>query len=346
MRFVIYGAGAIGGLIGARLHALGQDVQLIARGDHLAAIRGQGLTVRSAEGEQTYRIPAVGHPAELRWAPNDVVLLCVKSQDTPGAVAELVSRAPADTALVCVQNGVANERTALRFSRRVYACLVICPGEHLQPGVVRSFVSDPVGILDIGRYPPPPPGGTDETHGAAAITAALTAAGFDSQVRPDVMRWKYRKLLLNIGNAVKALCGPAVPAPTVRRLLDQEAEACLHAAGIAVVPAAEFRVRQRQVLDPPPGAAHAGRGGSSWQSLQRRTGQVETDYLNGEIVLLGREHQVPTPMNEVMQRMLADAARMHGVGSDHTEDELLAMLPGASPAVPDARLKGRADAHR
>jgi 2-dehydropantoate 2-reductase len=331
MRFVIYGAGAVGGLIGARLHARHQDVMLIARGDHLAAIRERGLTVLSPQGEQNYEIPAVGHPCELRFAADDVVLLCVKSNDTAGALAELVGKAPLETAVVCVQNGVANERTALRFFRQVYACLVLCAAEHLEPGVVRSFANDPIGILDIGRYPPQSPDGTNDAYdGAAAITAALIDAGFDSMVRPDIMSWKYRKLLGNLGSAVKAACGPGVEAPTVRQLLAEEGQACFRAAGIAVTSAEEYRSRQGSVLDPPAGASHTGRGGSSWQSLQRRTGKVETDYLNGEIVLLGREYQVPTPMNEAMQRLLADLARADIVDSGSTEDDLLAMLDGKS----------------
>ena len=79
---------------------------------------------------------------------------------------------------------------------------VICPATHLAPGVVEAESSPCPGILDVGRYPD----GIDAT--VAEVAAALTTATFDSRVLADVMRWKYAKLLVNLGNAVEAICGP------------------------------------------------------------------------------------------------------------------------------------------
>src|SRR2546428_7498390 len=86
MRFVIYGAGAIGGVIGARLHEHGHEVVLIARGEHRRAIERDGLRLETPEGAATLRIPVAGHPSEfdLRIA-DDIVVLAMKSQDTAGA---------------------------------------------------------------------------------------------------------------------------------------------------------------------------------------------------------------------------------------------------------------------
>ena len=67
-------------------------------------------------------------------------------------------------------------------------------------------------------------------------------------------------------------------------------------------------------------------GGSSWQSLTRGTGSIEADFLNGEIVLLGRQHGVPTPVNEVLQRLANQAARERRAPGSITPGEIMALL--------------------
>src|SRR5690349_1906309 len=82
MRFVVYGAGAIGGVVGARLFQSGHDVVLIARGAHYEAIRDHGLRIQSPIDDETFPIPVVDHPSKLTLTGDDVVLLAMKSQDT------------------------------------------------------------------------------------------------------------------------------------------------------------------------------------------------------------------------------------------------------------------------
>jgi 2-dehydropantoate 2-reductase len=82
MRFIIYGAGGIGGPLGAFLFESGCETVLIARGEHLARIHADGLTLVTPEGRRSVRIPAVRSPAELDHRPGDVVLLTMKAQDT------------------------------------------------------------------------------------------------------------------------------------------------------------------------------------------------------------------------------------------------------------------------
>src|SRR5690606_8009758 len=132
----------------------------------------------------------------------DVVLLAVKSQHTQAALESLQAAAPPSTPVVCLQNGVANERTALRHFARVYGVCVMRPAAHLEPGVVAAHSHPITAILDGGRYPT----GTDAT--IEATCAALAASTFVSEPRPDIMRWKHRKLIMNLANAVEALCGP------------------------------------------------------------------------------------------------------------------------------------------
>lgn len=320
MRFVVYGAGAIGGTIGGRLFQAGHDVTLIARGDHLRALQSDGLILRSPDDSVTLPVPSVGSPDEAKLAEGDVVLLAMKTQHTAAAVAELARVAPPGVAVACAQNGVENERIALRSFPDVYAICVMLPAEHLRPAVVDALSTPVTGLLDIGRYPT----GVDAT--AEAVSAAFAGATFSSGPRPDVMRWKYRKLLLNLGNAVEAVTGTAGWGSPAAKRLAEEGEAVLRAAGIAYASAAEDAERRGDLLRPRPIEEGARPHGSSWQSLARGAGTIEADYLNGEISLLGRLHGVPTPANDRMQhlanRFAAERRRPGAISVDELDAQL------------------------
>lgn len=320
MRFVIYGAGGIGGVVGGRLHQAGHDVVLIARGEHLAALRRDGLKLRSPAGTAVLPIAAVGSPAEAGLRRGDVVVLGMKSQHTADAVAELARVAPTGVAVACAQNGVENERVALRAFADVYAVAVMLPATHLAPGEVVAWSTPVTGLLDVGRYP----AGVDGT--ADAIVDALRSATFDSVARPDVMRWKYRKLLLNLNNAVEAVIGRDPRGADLHARATAEAEAVLDAAGIDRASADEDRARRGDLLRPRPVDGERWRGGSSWQSLARGLGTIESDYLNGEIVLLGRLHGVQTPVNALLQRLARQAAAAGHPPGAMTADEVEALL--------------------
>jgi 2-dehydropantoate 2-reductase len=304
MRFVVYGAGAIGGVVGGRLAQHDHEVVLIARGDHHDAIRDSGLRLAVPDEETvTLTIPVVSHPAGIDFRDDDVVLLSMKSQHTGKALSALAATAPESIAVVAVQNGVVNEPAALRLFQDVYGVCVVCPALHLEPGVVEAHATPVTGILDIGRYP----GGVDER--AEAIAAAFRSATFESVARTDIMRWKYAKLLNNLGNAVDALCGPDPDGRPLQRRAREEGAECLAAAGIDAVTPDEDAARRGDGFQWGGDAARSRPGASSWQSLARGTGSIEADYLNGEIVLLGRLHGVPTPVNLLLQQTASRAAR-------------------------------------
>jgi 2-dehydropantoate 2-reductase len=321
MRVVVVGAGGIGGTIGARLHQGGHDVALVARGAHGEAIREHGLTFATPEERVTLRIPAYPHPSELTWTADDVVVLAAKSQDTEAAARDLYAAA-GQVAVVAAQNGVANERTLARWFGRVHGMCVMMPTAHLEPGVVQAHSAGATGILDLGRFPD----GTDEVD--ESLAAALRDSRFESVPRPDIMRWKYRKLVNNLGNAVQALCGRGLDSSSARQTLDlltAEAEAVFAAAGIDPVTDQEDDVRRGDHLRLRPIGDQPRAGGSTWQSLTRGSG-VETDFLNGEIALLGRLHGVPTPANERLQALMADAATHRRPPGSMSLAELLTAL--------------------
>jgi 2-dehydropantoate 2-reductase len=299
-RFVIYGAGAVGGTIGGRLSEHGHDVVLLARGAHGEALRERGLTLRTADGEVTLRVPTELGAVDPE---RDVVVLAMKTQDTPAALDALASLAPPTTPIVCAQNGVENERLALRRFANVHGMCVMLPATHLEPGVVEVSSTPLAGILDVGRYP----GGVDAT--TEAIADARDSSGFSSRAVPDVMRRKYAKLLMNLGNALEAACGSGARRSPLFARAREEATACFAAAGIDCASEAEDRERRGDLLQVKPIDGKPRGGGSTWQSLARGTGRVEADHLNGEIVLLGRLHGIPTPVNERFRQLANELAR-------------------------------------
>ena len=318
MRYVVYGAGAVGGVIGGHLHLAGLPTTLVARGDHLAAIRRDGLTLDTAESVHHLDVSAAADASEVDWTDDTVVLLTVKSHQTSDALDDLVAHAPPGTVVVCVQNGVANERVVLRRFARSYAITVMLPATHLEPGVVVQKCHPTPGILDVGRVPT----GVDGT--AEAIAADLRRAGFESEPRPDIMAWKHRKLLLNLGNGVDAAFAAGESADELERRTRQEGEEAMAAAGIEVVTEEQDLARRGDILR----LRESGRppmGGSTWQSITRGTSS-EIDYLAGEIVLLGRLYGVPTAANELVQQMTAELARSNGAPRSLDPAEALARL--------------------
>jgi 2-dehydropantoate 2-reductase len=334
MRYLIIGAGAVGGTIGARLAQAGYDVLLVARGAHLATLQTDGLRLITGTGTFTQAIPAVAGPAEAgELRPDDVLILTVKSQDTIAALTQWIAAPVAGGGVaadllpvVCAQNGVENERVAQRLFRSVYGLCVWLPATHVEPGVVIAHSAPLSGILTVGRYPH----GVDPA--AEKIGADLSRSTFDAPVVADVMRWKYGKLLKNLNNAVDAVLdkqaiGAAELAAQISRSCQDEGEAVLAAAEIAYNTDEERRELQgdRMTFQPIEGAPRS--GGSTWQSLARGAGSVEADYLNGEIALLGRLHGVPTPANDLLQRLVAEFARENRGPGGLSPDRLRDLLP-------------------
>jgi 2-dehydropantoate 2-reductase len=303
MRYVIYGAGAIGATIGGRLHQTGCDVTLIARGPHREALERDGLRLQTPDTDDVLRIPVAAAAAELDLGVDHVVLLAVKSQDSAPALDEIAAVADRGVAVVCAQNGVENERAALRRFAHTYGMLVYVPAQHLEPGVVHAFAAPVLGVLDLGRLPE----GADDR--ARTIASDLERAGFAAKASERIMRFKYTKLLDNLGNSLDALLGSRDTAPGLVERAREEALRCYEASGIDFATEDEMleRTRLMSPLRPVGGKDHG--GSSSWQSMERGTGSSEADYLNGEIALLGRERGVPTPVNELLRRLAGAAAR-------------------------------------
>lgn len=303
MRVIVHGVGAVGGTVAAALALAGQEVVGIARGAQLDAIRAQGMTVRTPDAVLKARFDCVGDPAEIVFRPDDAILLTVKSQHTEHALDQLARAGVTEQPIFCAQNGVANERRALRRFPNVHGITVMMPAEYLTPGEVVCHGTPRHGIFDIGRYPQ----GVDAAD--EALAEALQAAGFAGYPDPRIMDSKYGKLLLNLQNIVGAAIGRGGDARRIHKLLTAEAETVLAAAGIAwrdVGDADPRRTALMRIADVPGTTRSAS---STAQSLARQTGSLETDFINGEIALLGRLHGVPAPLNAGAVRLAARLLR-------------------------------------
>lgn len=317
MRLLVVGAGAIGGVVGARLAQAGHEVRLVARGRHGAVIASDGLRIIDPDREDTIRLPVFSSIADASVEDDDAVLSAVKTQDTLDVLDDLQRTGKERLRIVCLQNGVESERAALRRFEHVYGCMIMCPAEHLEPGVVRAFSAPVTGIFDLGRYPL----GVDQL--AEDLASAFSSATFRSTARGDILEAKYRKLILNLGNAIEIVCGPEQRSGDLFRVLRDEADNVFSVAGIVTTSGHDPRFA---LIAPRPIGGQRRRGGSSWQSVERDAGSVETDYLNGEIVLLGRLHHVPTPANELITRLAHEVADSYRLQGSLSPDAVLEML--------------------
>jgi 2-dehydropantoate 2-reductase len=206
---------------------------------------------------------------------------------------------------------------------------VVVPATYLEAGAVSIHIGPVSGLLDVGRYP----AGVDDM--VTMVTTHLCHATFDSRPEPRIMRWKYAKLLNNLGNALDATCGHAafMHSDLLSRVRT-EAETCFAAAGIDYADRQEERARRATL---PPMTAVAGMespGSSTWQSLARGAGSVETDWLTGEVVLIGQLYGVPTPLNEALRRlanrMVRDGLPAGSLTVDQVEDEAERIVGAAS----------------
>ena len=335
-RYVIVGAGAIGGGIGARLVQAGLPTVLIARGEHLVAMQRHGLRLRTPREDVTLPVSAVGSIAEVSLGTRDVILLSTKTQQVLDVLPEVadapvhddhgtvVGRAGELLPVFLATNGVSAEPLAARYVRRVFGVCIWMPAVHLQPAEVIIRGVPMSGILHLGRVPAEQAVPSDREL-LTEVAADWQRATFDIALPADVMAWKHRKLISNIANVVDALVDDPRAARSVVTAADAEARAVLAAARIPVVDDETEAAARAQgfTVEPVPGLEDTRLGSSTWQSLSRGTGSLETDYLNGEIVRIAHERGLPAPVNALLARLARTVVRDgRGPGSS-SADELV-----------------------
>jgi 2-dehydropantoate 2-reductase len=303
-RIAVVGAGAIGSVLGGLLARAGEPVTLIGRPAHVAAIQRDGLRIDGAHGAFTVLVPA---QEALDFRP-DLVLLTVKAQDVEEAVRQIQPQA-AGVPLVALQNGLRSDETVAEWlgSETTIRCVVFFDALYLQPGEVTSLAE---GSLVLGLYAPGDPSRLRPIQERLNRVVPTT-------ITENVVGAKWTKLLTNaMGNSLDAMTGQslavAMEESSLRRIgvcLMQEGLAVSRAAGVRLEPLPGLPLTALKIMlrAPLPLAAaflgRAARRGRSAESLTstlqslRRGQPTEIDYLNGEIVRVGREVGVPTPYN-------------------------------------------------
>ncbi len=314
MRYIIYGAGGIGSIMGGHLARTGHQVVLIGRPGHVTAIKNQGLRLITPIEIYVLRIPAVTGPDQVDFTPGDVVCLCMKGQDTEQALKDL-KKITADVPIFCFQNGVRNEEIASRYFPNVYGVMVRVGAVYLNDGEVIAR-RDPPGWYIIGRYPER----TDPL--VDTVAGDLRAAGYLIRTSADVMPYKWGKLMANLSNAIGAITGDERGnTRSLYRAVFEEARLIVEKAGIKWI-------SQGQVASDWPetntvrGQLHTEAQSSTWQSLARRQGSIETEFLNGEIVRVAKRLGLEAPLNQKLVEISEKLAASHELPGKYSIEQL------------------------
>jgi 2-dehydropantoate 2-reductase len=291
MRVTVMGSGGTGGYFGGLLARAGEDVTFVARGAHLEAMRTSGLTVRSRlVGDFSVKARATDDPAES--GPADLVLFCVKAYDTESAAERLRPAVGPDTVILPVQNGI---DSAERIGRTVGDAHVIgglagVSSVVAAPGVIEHRAGP--DLIQLGELD-----GRASTR-TERVAETLRKAGLKAQVRLDIRVGLWEKFVLICGlSGLTALTrlplGAVLACPETRTLFRQameETQAVGQATGVPVPD--DHAGKMMKFFE---GSDPAIRGSLYYDLAAGRRLEIET--LNGTVVRLGQERDVPTPAN-------------------------------------------------
>lgn len=299
MRVAIFGAGGVGGYLGARIAAADTaEVHLIARGSHLEALKNDGLSLRSGLGDVKVKIPATADPVEI--GPVDVVVFTVKATETEDAAGRLAPLLGADTAVISFQNGVDNEdkMAAAIGPDHVLGGAAYIFSTIAEPGVVHH-TGGPArflfGEMD-GR----------STERARSFLDACREANIDAEISDDINVMMWRKWVFicaqaGMSTAARLPVGPLREDAEAWRMYRQVVdEVCAVAAAEGITigdQVADVSMKFATELDP---------GASSSLQYDLEHGKpMELEALNGHVVALGRRHGIPVPANEAIYALLS-----------------------------------------
>lgn len=286
LKITVMGAGAVGCYYGGMLARAGHDVTLVARPQHVQAVERDGLRMQTRTFDERVRVRATGDAAAVAGA--DLVMFCVKSNDTESAGAQIGPHLHPDALVLTLQNGVDNAdrlRTVIP-AHQVAASVVYVGTEMAGPGHVRHHGRGELIIEPSAR--------------SEQVAQALAAAGVPTDISDNVRGALWGKFILNCAyNAVSAIAqrpyGENVQSPGITELMADVLDECL-----AVAQAEGVNV-QRDIRDVVfrLAATMPGQSSSTAQDLARGK-PTEIDYLNGLVVRLGAAHGIPTPANRAL----------------------------------------------
>jgi 2-dehydropantoate 2-reductase len=304
MKIAIMGSGGLGGYFGARLAKGGADVTFIARGAHLAAMLEQGLSVEGGpEPIHVSPVSATDDPVNVGLC--DLVLLAVKLWDTEEALRSIRSMVDPHTTIISFQNGVLKDeylRAAYDPSQTMGGVAYVATTID-RPGVIRQ--TGPMQRLIFGEFD------GRRSGRAEAFLEVCLRGGIRAEISPDIRREIWQKFVFLVGlsgttTTMRSTIGPIRSHPQTRAfLLDvmREGVAVGRAHGVALD--ADYAEQRLKLADDV-----AYDMTSSMHHDLERGNRLEVRWLSGGVVSLGRQVDVPTPLN----RAIADILALHADG--------------------------------
>ncbi|WP_439141655.1 2-dehydropantoate 2-reductase [Planktotalea sp.] len=323
MKICIFGAGAIGGYMGAKLAQAGADVSLVARGPHLKAMRENGLRLIEESGETTVQVTASDNAADL--GPQDYVIVTLKAHSVPAVVPHMQPLIGENTTIVSGVNGVPwwyfhktggpLEGTRLHTvdpgnaqwdgfgPDRVLGCVVYPAAEVIEPGVVKH--------IEGNRFSLGEPDGS-KSERALALSKALSAAGLKAPVRPKIRDEIWVKLWGNLSfNPISALTHSTLDVlctdpgtREVARNMMLEAQEIAEKLGVKFPIDVDRRIK---------GGAEVGAHRTSMLQDLDQGRPMEIDALVGSVKELGVVTETPTPTIDTVLALIALRGRTAGL---------------------------------
>lgn len=317
--FLVYGAGAVGSFLGAKLATSSFAVTMLARPATRRLLAREGLRLALPDGPSVIHLPAITSLDELTTSP-DFVLLTVKAYSVAEALPDLERLAAQGATIVTLQNGVGTEEFLSAhgaIKRLIAASLTISVGND--NGVVRQETTQ--GGMALA--PVDDPGTTIDT-----LQSVFETAGIRVLRCPDARQMKWSKLLINIlGNATSAILatepGALFADPALFRLERQafiEALVVMAAQGFTPLALPGFNIPlicqamrlplwlSRRLVAPRIARGRGDKRPSLWLDLDNQRGQTEIDWLNGAVARTAESFGVPTPVNRALTRLVNDLA--------------------------------------
>ena len=310
MKYVIIGAGAVGATFAGLLTMTGSEVVLVSRGVQAELIQREGIKIGIPGSVLKIDVPTIDGLSSLKLSRDDLIVLAVKSQDSHEVISQTASlpvsvgrdtRNAGDVLpIYCAQNGIRNESIASMYFREVHSISIQMPASHLEFGNVAIMATPSLGVIDLGRFPE----GVTQTD--VAFASDLLKCGFLVETRVDIMSWKRAKLLINLSNVLEFLFGndftdeEELATHKINELARDEGEACFLAGELPWISNATFTSKYRTNIKEAKVEGKGRIGSSMLQGFLRGNRTIEIDFLNGEIVRLGKLYGVPTPVNAVL----------------------------------------------
>ncbi len=312
MRFIIYGAGAVGSIIASGLAMNGYPPIIVGNSKHVEKIRTDGLKIVKPTKTYKINIEAYEKAEEIgSFKKNDVIILTAKSQHTILCLGQLRNAgASKKIPIICCQNSIVNEPSASRIFDNIYGAVISIDGVFLKPGEVAIASDGKLGYVEIGRYP----SGSDEI--SEEIIRCFKKSNIDAHVSKTVMKSKGAKCLLNLVNAFEAITDKKIEdcqiANDIADKTRKEAQTVWKAAGIEWEPMDEYynkSIATRSIEKMPKGYSKTAKRSSTWQSLAKKKGNAETEQINGDIVEIGKMLGIKTPYNKALTEIMKEMIR-------------------------------------